>query len=93
MSFRGRLDAETASTLDALLGPLAKPHQTDGVPDLRTPEQRLGDGVAAIIHLAANAGDAPVRGGVKPHLPISTILCCCAAATIDWYTTATGRFG
>jgi hypothetical protein len=71
MSFRGRLDAETANTLDALLGPLAKPHQTDGIPDLRTPEQRVGDGVAAIIHLAANTGDAPTRGGVKPHLTIT----------------------
>jgi hypothetical protein len=71
MSFRGRLDPETASTLDALLGPLAKPQQTDGVPDLRTPEQRLGDGVAAIIHLAANTGDAPTRGGVKPHLTVT----------------------
>jgi hypothetical protein len=71
MSFRGRLDPETASTLDALLGPLAKPQHTDGVPDLRSPEQRLGDGVAAIIHLAANAGDAPVRGGVKPHLTVT----------------------
>jgi hypothetical protein len=71
MSFRGRLDPETASTLDALLGPLAKPQQTDGIPDLRTPEQRLGDGVAAIIHLAANTGDPPARGGVKPHLSVT----------------------
>jgi hypothetical protein len=71
MSFRGRLDAEAASTLDALLGPLAKPQQTDGIPDLRAPEQRVGDGVAAIIQLAANAGDAPARGGVKPHLTVT----------------------
>jgi Domain of unknown function (DUF222)/HNH endonuclease len=71
MSFRGRLDAEAAGTLDALLGPLAKPQHSDGVPDLRTSEQRLGDGVAAIIHLAANSGDAPARGGVKPHLTVT----------------------
>jgi hypothetical protein len=71
MAFRGRLDPETAGTLDALLGPLAKPQQSDGVPDLRTPGQRLGDGVAAIIHLATNAGDAPTRGGVKPHLTVT----------------------
>jgi hypothetical protein len=71
MSFRGRLDPEAASTLDALLGPLAKPQHTDGIPDLRTPEQRVGDGVAAIIHLAANAGEAPARGGVKPHLTVT----------------------
>jgi hypothetical protein len=71
MSFRGRLDPEAAGALDALLGPLAKPQQTEGVPDLRTPEQRVGDGLAAIIHPAANTGDAPARGGVKPHLTVT----------------------
>jgi Domain of unknown function (DUF222) len=69
VTFRGRLDPETAGTLDALLGPLAKPQNADGVPDLRTPEQRVGDGLAAIIHLAANAGEAPARGGVKTTSP------------------------
>ena len=71
MAFRGRLDPETAGTLDALLGPLAKPQHTDGIPDPRAPEQRVGDGLAAIIHLAATCGDAPTRGGVKPHLTVT----------------------
>jgi hypothetical protein len=71
MTFRGRLDSETAGTLDALLGPLAKPQQTDGIPDLRAPEQRVGDGLAAIIHLAADSGAAPARGGVKPHFTVT----------------------
>jgi hypothetical protein len=74
MRLRGQLDAETAGTLHALLGPLAKPQpqpRGEGIPDPRTPEQRDGDGLAAIIHLAATSGRAPTRGGVKPHLTVT----------------------
>lgn len=72
ISFRGQFDAETAGTLDALLAPLAKPQpQGEGIPDPRPREQREGDGLAAIIHLAATTGHTPTHGGVKPHLAVT----------------------
>ncbi len=72
VSFRGQFDRETASTLEALLGPLAKPQPpAEGMPDPRTLEQREGDGLAAVIQLAADSGAAPIRGGVKPHLTVT----------------------
>lgn len=81
VSFRGQFDADTAGAFEALLGPVAKPQpMAEGVPDPRTLEQREGDGLAAIIQLAANSGGAPTQGGVKPHL----------AATLDYQALADG---
>ncbi len=72
MCFRGQFDRETAGVLEALLGSLAMPRPpAEDVPDSRTLEQREGDGLAAIIHVAADSGAAPTRGGVKPHLAIT----------------------
>lgn len=64
MKFSGQFDPETADTVEALLGPLGKPQPpAEGVPDPRSHEQRYGDGMAAIVHLAANAGRRPRRVG------------------------------
>ncbi|HEX2185597.1 MAG TPA: DUF222 domain-containing protein [Chloroflexota bacterium] len=71
VKLRGYLQADTAETLYALLGSLAKPDSAiNGVPDQRTEPHRNGDGLADIVHGAANLGVAPAQGGEKPHLSI-----------------------
>ncbi|MFL6143518.1 MAG: DUF222 domain-containing protein, partial [Labedaea sp.] len=71
IKYSGEGDSETAEELVALFGPLAKPTPpAEGVPDPRSTEQRQGDAFAAVVHLAVTAGDAPVHGGIKPHLNV-----------------------
>jgi hypothetical protein len=71
MRFSGEVDTETGEELLALFGPLAKPTPlADDVPDPRPAEQRHGDAFADVVHLAVTAGEAPVQGGVKPHLNV-----------------------
>jgi hypothetical protein len=71
IKYSGEADTETAEELLALFGPLAKPTPpAPGVPDPRPIEQRQGDAFAAVVHLAVTAGDAPVHGGIKPHLNV-----------------------
>ncbi|MFL6143084.1 MAG: DUF222 domain-containing protein [Labedaea sp.] len=71
IKYTGEGDPETAEELVALFGPLAKPTAAaEGVPDPRPVEQRQGDAFAAVVHLAVTAGDAPVHGGIKPHLNV-----------------------
>ena len=69
---RGRLDTITAAMFRVALEPLAKPlpSTADG-PDLRTPSQRLGDGLAELVRRYLDSGVSPSQGGEKPHLVIT----------------------
>src|SRR5204863_2435776 len=71
IKYSGEADTETAEELLALFGPLAKPTPpAPDVPDPRSIEHRQGDAFTAAVHLAVTAGDAPVHGGIKPHLNV-----------------------
>ncbi|HEY2825816.1 MAG TPA: DUF222 domain-containing protein, partial [Gemmatimonadales bacterium] len=71
VQFAGRLDPEAGALLTGLLGPLAKPRPADGVPDLRGVGERQGDAFAELLRLCANAAEAPVDGGERPHLNLT----------------------
>jgi hypothetical protein len=86
--YRGQMDAETADELEAMLGPLTKPHkQPDGSPDPRSLVQRQGDALCDIIHLAAKSDGLPKQGGQKPHLNVhldlNVLTDAVATATLD----------
>ena len=65
---RGRIDAEAAAELEALLSPLAKPKSAR---DPRTLAERQGDALVEIIGMAAASPDLPVEGGERPHLALT----------------------
>ena len=74
VQFGGRLDPEAGALLTGLLSPLAKPRPADGVPDLRGVGERQGDAFAELLRLCANAAEAPVDGGERPHLNLTISL-------------------
>ena len=72
LELRGRLDAEGAALLTAVLGPLAKPHpDTDGERDLRSRVERQGDALVELLRRAADSGDLPSEGGERPTLQVT----------------------
>ncbi|MGH3486455.1 MAG: DUF222 domain-containing protein, partial [Actinopolymorphaceae bacterium] len=69
---RGKLDPVTTDMLRTALEPLAKPRPStaDG-PDLRTPGQRMGDGLHELLRRYLDSGASPTHAGEKPHLIIT----------------------
>jgi hypothetical protein len=67
MRFTGRLDQEAATQLEALVTTIGKPTKDDP----RDMPHRHGDAMAAIVHMAANTGEAPTEGGEKPHVTVT----------------------
>lgn len=63
--YRWTLDPEGAATLEAALGPLARPRpDEDGTPDRRTAAQRRGQALVEIVQRAVVAGNGtPVTTG------------------------------
>lgn len=76
MAFSGFLDPETATTLEGLFGPLAKPRpaDVDGHRDWRTREQRRGDAPAEIIASASRTDDLTVHRGKRAVLTVTISL-------------------
>jgi hypothetical protein len=70
----GRFGPEDGALLAGLLSPLAKPRPVDGTRDLRSPAERSGDAFADLLRLMANAAEAPVEGGERPHLTVTVSL-------------------
>jgi uncharacterized protein DUF222 len=70
LSGRFELGAETAALLRPLLSPLTKPQPGDD----RTLDERQGDALAEVIRLAADAGQAPMEGGERPHIAVTVSL-------------------
>ena len=71
----GRLGAEGAALLTAVLDPLAKPRAAvEGEPDPRSRVERQGDALVDVLRLAANAGDLPAEGGERPTLIVMMAL-------------------
>ncbi|HEV2783879.1 MAG TPA: DUF222 domain-containing protein [Actinophytocola sp.] len=66
MRFAGRIARESADTLEALLGPVAKPTADD----TRPADERYGDALCAVIDLAAKSEQRPSQGGEKPNLTV-----------------------
>ncbi|MYW93278.1 DUF222 domain-containing protein [Amycolatopsis rubida] len=65
--FSGNVDHETGTLIEQLLVPLAAPDPaiTPGTPDPRTPAERHGDAIAAIVDLAARTPDLPAKAGER----------------------------
>jgi hypothetical protein len=73
--FRGRLTKQPAEALWTLLATHTTPQSPiPGVPDPRSPAERAGDGLDAILHLAIGSGSNPTRGGAKPHINLTVDL-------------------
>ena len=70
VSGRFHLGAETAAHLLPLLSPLTKPQPGDD----RILIERQGDALAEVIRLAADAGQAPIEGGERPHIAVTVSL-------------------
>lgn len=65
--FSGNVDHETGTLIEQLLVPLAAPDPatTPDTPDPRTPSERHGDALAAIVDLAARTPDLPAKAGER----------------------------
>ncbi|MET9258790.1 DUF222 domain-containing protein [Amycolatopsis sp. NPDC004079] len=65
--FTGNVDQETGTLIEQLLVPLAAPDPatTPDTPDPRTPAERHGDAIAAIVDLAARTPDLPSKAGER----------------------------
>ncbi|MBP2325867.1 hypothetical protein JOF56_006252 [Kibdelosporangium banguiense] len=70
MEFKGRLDAETAALLEALLAPFEKPESDD----LRGYAERGGDAFADVLQKAANCPDLPTHNGLKTEVAFTISL-------------------
>ncbi|AHH95495.1 HNH endonuclease signature motif containing protein [Kutzneria albida] len=62
--FHGCLDAETGALLEAILSPLAKPHDAG---DTRTLPERQGDAFAELLETSTT----PTEGGERPHIAVT----------------------
>lgn len=78
---RGRLDPESGLMLRELLDPLAAPRPTEEGPDLRGPEQRLGDALAELVGIAARTADVSAPRGGPARLTVTLDLAALLAAT------------
>lgn len=75
LEFRGRLAAEGAALLTAVLGPLAKPRPAvDGERDARSRAERHGDALVDAMRVAAASGQLPNEGGERPTLLVTVSL-------------------
>ena len=75
VQFKGRLAAEGAALLTAVLGPLAKPRPAlDGERDARTKAERNGDALVEVLRRLVRSGQLPDDGGEKPNLLITISL-------------------
>ncbi|WP_336157648.1 HNH endonuclease signature motif containing protein [Amycolatopsis sp. VC5-11] len=65
--FSGNVDHETGTLIEQLLVPLAAPDPASApdTPDPRTPAERHGDALAAIVDLAARTPDLPAKAGER----------------------------
>jgi hypothetical protein len=70
---RGRLDAEAAAIVQAVLSPLATPLPADahGVKDPRSPARRNADALVDAARMLLNTASLPTEGGQRPHLAIT----------------------
>jgi hypothetical protein len=70
---RGRLDAEGAAIVQAVLSPLAAPRPADGagLKDTRSPARRRADALVDAARMLLNTGTLPTEGGQRPHLAIT----------------------
>ena len=67
----GRLDSEGGAALKTAIDALSKRHARD---DARTPRQRRADALVEIVLHAMDEGRLPRRGGVRPHITVTTTL-------------------
>ncbi|WP_116202379.1 HNH endonuclease signature motif containing protein [Amycolatopsis circi] len=74
--FTGNVDHETGTLIEQLLVPLAAPDPASapGTPDPRTPAERHGDAIAAIVDLAARAPDLPSKAGERAVATVTVSL-------------------
>ncbi|WP_166678555.1 HNH endonuclease [Kribbella voronezhensis] len=71
VKFAGFLANDNAELLRTLVEAAAKPHKVDGQFDPRSREKRQADALVQILTAAADTGDLPGRGGVKPHVTVT----------------------
>jgi hypothetical protein len=71
VKFSGFLANDNAELFRTLVEAAAKPHKVDGQLDQRSREKRQADGLTQILTAAADTGDLPARGGVKPHVTVT----------------------
>ncbi|ATY14208.1 HNH endonuclease [Amycolatopsis sp. AA4] len=74
--FSGNVDHETGTLIEQLLVPLAAPDPATapGTPDPRTPTERHGDALAAIVDLAARTPDLPSKAGERAVATVTVSL-------------------
>ncbi|WP_051166161.1 HNH endonuclease signature motif containing protein [Amycolatopsis orientalis] len=74
--FTGNVDHETGTLIEQLLVPLAAPDPatTPDTPDPRTPAERHGDALAAIVDLAARTPDLPAKAGERAVATVTVSL-------------------
>ncbi len=72
VKFSGFLANENAELFKTLIEAGAKPRPTlDGERDPRSLEKRRADGLSDALSIAANAGELPGHGGIKPHITVT----------------------
>jgi hypothetical protein len=71
VKFSGFLANDNAELFRTLVEAAAKPHKVDGQLDQRSREKRQADALTQILTAAADTGDLPGRGGVKPHVTVT----------------------
>jgi hypothetical protein len=76
MHITGELDPETAALLTGIIEPLAKPRPVDefGRDDTRPLDERQGDALAELIHLATRAPDLPTAGTERALITVTISL-------------------
>lgn len=75
LTFTGELEPEAGALFRAMLSPLARPRPSaETGPDRRTLDQRHGDAMVDLLHLAASTGGLPREAGEKPHLVVTVAL-------------------
>jgi Domain of unknown function (DUF222) len=67
----GVLDPVGGAAVRTALDSLGRPH---GVDDNRSAGQRMADALVELTHHALDSGRLPSRGGVKPHVSLTTTL-------------------
>lgn len=71
----GKLDKESGVRLETLLSPLSAPRPaSEGIPDMRSGAQRLGDAFAELLEHAERAADLPTEAGEPPHIVVTMTL-------------------
>jgi hypothetical protein len=72
MEFKGKLDAETAQLLEALLKPFEK--SDPGVVEHRGHAERAGDALGDVLKMAANCPDLPTHNGLRTEVAFTVSL-------------------